>query len=63
MDAYEEDELIELIDEEINGNLFSYDKSFDIDQIRSKLMKIGDEVRGKKWRVKLDSAGEVVLCE
>ena len=63
MDAYEDDELIELVDEEINGNLFSYEKSFDIDSIRYKLIKIGDEVRGKKWRVEIDSAGEVVLCE
>ena len=63
MDAYEEDEMIELIDEEINGNLFSYDKSIDIESFRGKLMEIGEEVRGKKWRVELDYAGKVVLCE
>ena len=63
MDAYSDEEFDEFIDEEINGNLFTYSKSLNIDSFRHKLNDIGKEIQGKKWRIELDTAGEVVLCE
>lgn len=63
MDAYSDEDFDDFIDEEINGNLFTYAKSLNIDSFRHKLNDIGKEIKGKKWRIELDTAGEVVLCE
>lgn len=63
MDAYSDEDFDEFIDEEINGNLFTYSRSLNIDNFRHKLNDIGKEIQGKKWRIEVDYAGEVVLCE
>lgn len=63
MDAYSDEDFDDFIDEEINGNLFTYAKTLNIDSFRHKLNDIGKEIKGKKWRIELDTAGEVVLCE
>lgn len=63
MEAYEDEPFDDFEEIEINGNRFSYLKSLNIEPIREKLFAVGNEVKGKKWRVELDEGGKVVLCE
>ncbi len=63
LEAYEDEPLDDFSEMEINGNRFSYLKTLDIDSIMDKLVAVGNEVKGKKWRVELDEEGKVVLCE
>lgn len=63
MEAYEGEDFNDFIDEEINGNLFTYLKGFDIEAVREKLVAVGEEVKGKKWLLNLDDEGKLVLSE
>ncbi len=63
LDAYEDENFDDYAEEEINGNRFTYLKTLDIGSIREKLFAVGNEVKGKKWRVELGEDGKVVLCE
>lgn len=63
LEAYSDDDIDSYVDENINGNIFTYAKNIDIEPIRDKLVAIGYEMQGRKWRVELDEEGKVVLCE
>lgn len=63
VDAYENEDLDEYEDLEINGNKFTYKKGLDISPFQELLKKIGDDVQGNKWMVEIDSEGKVVLHE
>ena len=63
IEAFEDEDLDDIIDEEINGNYFEFNKSFDIDSYRKELFEIGENTKGQRWRLELDDDGKVVLCE
>ncbi len=48
------------ITEEINGNIFSYEKEFPIEEYRQELYDIGNDVKGDKYSVYLQD-GELVV--
>ena len=47
--------------EEINGNIFTYKKTFPIEEYRDELAEIGYEETGNQWYVKLDDEGRLVI--
>ncbi|WP_274939992.1 hypothetical protein [Chordicoccus furentiruminis] len=49
------------ISEEINGNTFTYKKTFPIEEYREELAAIGNEETGNQWYVKLDDEGRLVI--
>ena len=63
LEAYDDEPFDDYEDIEINGNQFAFHKTINIESIREKLFAVGNEVKGKKWRVELDNDGKVVLCE
>ncbi len=63
IEAFGDEDLEDIVDEEINGNYFEFDKSFDIESYRKELYEIGERTKGQKWRLVLDDDGKVVLCE
>lgn len=63
VDAYEDEDLDEYEDMEINGNKFTYNKGLDISPFQELFEKIGNDVQGNKWMVEIDSEGKAVLHE
>lgn len=63
VDAYEDDDLDEYEDLEINGNKFTFKKGFDVSSFLELFENIGNDTRGNKWMVEIDSEGKVVLHE
>lgn len=61
VDAYEDEDLEQVVDREINGNIFTYAKNLDVSPYLELFEAIGNDISGKRWRVEIDSEGKVVL--
>ena len=61
VDAYEDEDLEQYIDNEINGNIFSCTKDLDISPYLELFESIGNDTQGNRWRVEIDATGKVVL--
>ena len=60
-DAFEGYDMNQEIQEEINGNIFTYDKTFPIRDYRALLEEIGNEQTGNRWYVMLSDSGKLVI--
>ncbi len=60
-DAFEGYDMNQEIQEEINGNIFTYDKTFPIRDYRALLAEIGNEQTGNRWYVMLSDSGKLVI--
>lgn len=63
VDAYEDDDIDEYENLEINGNKFTFKKGLDVSSFLELFENIGNDTRGNKWMVEIDSEGKVVLHE
>lgn len=62
IDALDEEEILQQEKEEINGNVFLYEKgSLNISDYQDKLFQIGENTKGNTWSVYVNDEGELVI--